>query len=183
MKLTNEMRDKIIRSMALGAIEKEKAALEKHEHALALKLWKAVYPAAERVAAAKMAEGWILMDKCLRFNLCGMNITLNAAEPVPVKASINRYCNRLGDIADEKLRDEYTAHYLASEELKKKGRDIEQQAKALLYSVTTFKRLEEAWPEGKKFYDKFRPASEKAGVPALLTDNLNALMGIGAKAA
>lgn len=183
MKLTNEIRDRIINSMALSAIEKDKSALKKREHALALKLWKAVYPSTERAAAAKMAEGWVRMDKCLRFNLCGMDIRLDTAEPVPVKASANGYCHRLGDIADEKLAEEYRAYYRDWEALKKKGQDIQRQGKALLYSVTTFKRLEEAWPDGKKFYEKFKPVSEKGGVPALLMNDLNALMGIKAKVA
>lgn len=180
MKLTNEMRDRIVRSMAMDAVAKEKEALTKRENAIALKLWKAVYPAAERTAAAKLSDGWILMDKCLRFNLYGMNITINTAEPVPVKSS--RYgCQRLGDIADEKLRDEYQAYYKDFEALKQKAQDIERQGKALLYSVTTFKKLEETWPEGKKFYEKFKPASERSHVPAVLTSNLNALVGIKAK--
>jgi hypothetical protein len=181
MKLTNSIRDSIIRSMALAAIEKEKAALTKREHAIALKLWKAAYPAPERAAASKLAEGWIRMDKCLRFNLCGMDIRVDAAEPLPVKSSVSGFCQRLGN--DEKLREEYLAYHAGTEDMKKKARDVERQAKALLYSVTTFKKLEETWPEGKKFYDKFRPASEVAGVPAVLTQDLNALMGIKAKGA
>jgi hypothetical protein len=183
MKLTNETRDRIVRSMAMEAIAKEKEALTKRENAIALKCWKAVYPAAERAAAAKMPDGWMCMDKCLRFNLYGMNITINTAEAVPVKAGVRYGCQRLGDIADEKLRDEYQAYYKDLETLKQKAADIERQGKALLYSVTTFKKLEEIWPEGKKFYEKYRPISEKSGVPAALTSSLNNLVGIKAKGA
>jgi hypothetical protein len=183
MKLTNETRDQIVRSMAMEAVAKEKEALTKRENALAVKLWKAVYPAAERAAVAKLAEGWIRMDKCLRFNVCGMDVRLNTAEPVAVKASASGYCQRLGDIADEKLRDEYQAYYKDWETLKQKAQDIERQGKALLYSVTTFKKLEEIWPEGKKFYEKYRPISKGSSVPAALTSSLNTLVGIKAKGA
>ncbi len=181
MKLTNDIRDRIVRSMALDAVTKEKDALTKRENAIALKLWKAVYPSAERTAAAKMPDGWVRMDKCLRFNLCGMDVRVNTAEPVTVKTSASGYCERLGNIADDKLGDEYRAYYKDMEALKQKAQDIERQGKALLYSVTTFKRLEETWPEGKKFYEKFKPASERSSVPAVLTSNLNALVGIKAK--
>lgn len=181
MKLTNQIRDSIVRSMAMASVEKEQVALIKRENALAVKFWKAVYPAAERAAAEKMPEGWIHRDKCLRFNLCGMDIRVNAAEPLPVKASTNNYCHRLGNIADEKLGDEYKEYYKDVDAMKARARDVERQAKALLYSVSTFKKLAETWPEGKKFYEKFKPVNDVSSVPAVLTQDLNALMGIKAK--
>jgi len=112
-----------------------------------------------------------------------MNITVNAAQALPVKSSDSGYCQRLGDISDEKLRDKYQAYYKDVEALKEKSRSIERQAKALLYSVTTFKKLEEIWPEGKKFYAQFKQQFSAIAVPAVMTKELNALIGIKEKKA
>ncbi len=178
MRLTNEIRDQIIRKMAEDACVKEKEKLTKRESALGVKLWKAVYQKAERDKAVAMSDGWIRMDKCLKFNLCGMNITVTVAEAVPVKSNGSNYCQRLGDIADETLRDEYLTWHGDMEKLKVKYNQIKAQGRALLYSVSTYNGLVKAWPEGKKFYEAYKPINETSGVPATLTADLNALLGV-----
>lgn len=178
MRLTNEIRDKIIKEMATNAVEKERLALVKREGLLAMKLWKAVYPKAERDLAAKLPAGWIRMDKCLMFNLNGMSIRLDAPEPVTVKSSDGGYCHRLGNISDQELGAEFLKLDGDRKDLERKFSEIKATAKALLYSVGTYNSLEKAWPEGKKFYEKFKPKNESSGVPATLTANLNALVGI-----
>jgi len=64
MKLTNDIRGKIVRNMAVDSLSKERAALTKRENQIAIDLWKAVYPESERDAALLAAPGWIRMDKC-----------------------------------------------------------------------------------------------------------------------
>jgi len=178
MRLTNEIRDKIIGAMAVDTCAKEKEKLNKRENQIGVKLWKHVYSKAERDKAAALDKGWIRMDGCLRFNLNGMNIKVAVSPPLPVKSTANDYCQRLGDISDDTLRDEYLAWHADTEALKVKHNQIRSQARSLLYSVSTYKGLEKAWPEGKKFYEKFKPINETSGVPATLTADLNALVGI-----
>lgn len=178
MRLTNEIRDKIIKEMATNAVEKERLALVKREGVIAIKLWKSVYPKAERDLAAKLPAGWIRMDKCLMFNLNGMSIKLDAAQSVAVKSSDGGYCRRLGDIASPELGDEFLKLDGDKKDLERKFSEIKSSARALLYSVSTYGGLEKAWPEGKKFYEKFKPKNETSGVPATLTASLNALVGI-----
>lgn len=176
MRLNNYMRETIYKKVACDAVAKDLEKLAAKQSKLAKKLWEKVYPKAERDAAAAMAAGWIRIDKCLQFNLNGMYIRIDSLEGLPVKHSSD--CRRLGDIACEKLGAEFLDLEAQRKALHEKRDAIYYKMKALLESVTTFKQLEQTWPEGKKFYEPFRPKTEKASVPAVLNDELNALLGI-----
>lgn len=179
MKLTKELRDRIISKVAADAVAAEMKKLVHKENNLAKKLYDKVYTKSEREAAAAMGKDWLRLDKCLRFNLCGMSVTVYAADPLPVKYST--HCSRLGDIACDNLRDEFLGLQNAANECKMREREIAAKMRALLYSVNTYAQLEKTWPEGKKFYQEYKPKHEQAQVPATLTGDLNAMLGIKAK--
>ncbi len=183
MRLTNELRDTIIRSMIIQVTERDCKHIKRQEHLIGMAAYAKVYSKADRDAAAALPDGWVKTDGCLRFNIAGMDMRFNVDTPVPVKSAGSSYCHRLGDIADEKIKTKALALHGMKDDLRTRGAKIEAQAKSVLYSVSTYKQLEETWPEGKKFYSQFKPRKPEAALPAVRVASLNETLGIKAKAA
>ena len=178
MKLSQSIRDKIIKAAVKGACEKEAERLRKQEHKLGMKLYAKLYPAAEREAAAQLPAGWVHLDGCLRIAVGGMDMTFTVDEKVPVKTDNNGYCRRLGIVVDEKLQQEALDLHSAKEAIKQRGKELHANLRAVLESVNTYKQLSEIWPEGKKFYEQFKPMSGGRQVPTVQMQAINEMLGL-----
>lgn len=179
MKLTKEIREKIIRKIIVDSTAKEEESLKKRENKLAVVCYNTVYSKQERDAASALPAGWLRTCNCLRFNIAGMTVQLRAAEHMRTK--YNDHCYTLGTITDDGIRQQFMAYHNDVESLKTKKRQIEAQATAVLGAVNTYKQLQETWPEGKKFYSEFAPKKESQNLPAVLIEDFNKTLGIKSK--
>lgn len=189
MKLTNQLRDKIISDVVEVTTGKEEKSLKKRSQALALQLYNAVYSKATRDLMEKLPRGFMPEDKCLKFNLGGMNIQISTAEcvRVPFSADANKEnisgnyrsgCERLGNIASEDLQIKYMQLHSEQEKHKEHVNKVANDTRALLYSLHTYPQLERTWPDGKKFYGKYAPKDGDSQLPAILIADLNKTLGI-----
>lgn len=175
MNLTNAIRDEIIKDVLAKEFAKEEARLKKQEHVIGMKCYDKVYPKKERDLAAALPKGWVHLDSCLRFNVAGMDMRFNINAPVPVKSE-NGYCARLGDIACDDIKQLALDLHHEKEQLGVNRTDLRNKLKNVLYAVNTYKRLTETWPEGKKYYDKYKPKGENSMLPAIRVAELNAAL-------
>lgn len=188
MKLTNNLRDTIIAEVVEVTTSKTRDTLEKRSQALALQLYNHLYSKTLRDQMNKLPRGYMPEDRCLRFNLGGMNIQINTATPVRVPyapeapenalASHRNGCQRLGNIANEELQQKYLTLHADKQAHTENVQKVRAQTKALLYSLHTYPQLEKTWPEGKKFYGKYAPKNGDSQLPAVLIADLNKTLGI-----
>lgn len=181
MNLTNVIRDEIIADVIAKTFDKEKEELKKREHKIGMAAYAKVYTAKEREAAASLPKGWVKVDKCLRFNIGGMDMRFNVNEHVPVRRESEYDCSRLGNIADEKIKQDALDLHGDKESIKDREQKLRGQLKGVLYAVNTYKRLSETWPEGHKFYVKYAPKGDNSLLPAIRVNELNETLGLKAK--
>ena len=186
VRLTNATRDHIASAAIAAAFNPRRAELDQAEDALAREAYAAVFSADEIKKAKAMPKNWLRHDPCLNFNVAGLRIELcTTADHLPVP-----YQNKNGDhgyschhsqgvIEAGELADRITAHATAKENLRDEKRQTRRKLDAMLASISTIKKLEEAWPEGKPFYERF---AEKAAPlpPAIRVSDINAALGLPA---
>jgi len=190
MRLSNQLRDTIIQEVVETTTKKEAEALKKREQAFAMQCYNHVFSKTIRDRMEGLPRGFLPEDKCLRFNLLGMNIQLNVSEAVRVPyrvdagdgelSSYRNGCQRLGNIADEALAEKFKTLHADKEAHKERVNKIARETKALLYSLHTYPQLEKTWPEGKKFYSKYAPKNGESQLPAVLISELNKTLGLAA---
>jgi hypothetical protein len=176
MRLTNEFKNKLARNVAIETTQKEKDKLKKQEHKLALLCYKSVYSKKERDMAKAMPEGWLRMDRCLRFNVGGQYFNCNPLEPLPVKYSSG--CASLGVITDKEIIEKVAAYKENMEAYKMNFDKIERVVYSTIRNISTYKVLEKTWVEGKKFYEKYAPKKEDSQLPAIQIEEVNKLLGL-----
>lgn len=181
--LTNGIRDSILSRAISEAFADKKKAIASEEEALAIKLYKAVVPADEIKAAKAMKSGWIRKDRCLRFNAGGysLNLCLRSRDDdtgLPVK--YGNSCNTIGSVTGE-LATEAQLFANKKEKLRTEETQAVTKMRAFLNSFTTMKKMKEAWPEGKKFYSMFDVERKKDNLPAIVTKEINAMLGLKKK--
>ncbi|WP_277022203.1 Nmad5 family putative nucleotide modification protein [Paracoccus hibiscisoli] len=159
-RLTNMTREHIATQAVKNAFEPREAQLAKDEDALAREAYAAVFTADEIKKAVALPKNWLRRDSCLNFNVAGLRIELCTLEnhmPVPYRSKNGDSgygCHRdQGSIMAGELADRITAHAVAKDALRQERRDTYRKLNSMLSSITTIKKLEEAWPEGKPFYE------------------------------
>ena len=186
-RLTNDLREAIASEAVAHAFDPRKAALTKAEGALAEEAYNHVFPESERKLITKIPSNWVRFDSCLRFNVAGLTIDLNAAgDGFPVPYQINGQhgqrgysCYRLGSIEVGDLATRIQAHAKAVDDMKSERRVALKQLQAMLAKITTLKRLREIWPEGAQFYAKWEAAPAQT-LPTIRVDEINAMLGLAA---
>lgn len=108
----------------------------------------------------------------------GYNINLPAPKDM---VKIYSGALRLTDKNDKgrKLSEAVAAMSERREKLKQARSDAATALEQSLKRVSTFEKLIEAWPEGKKFYQS-PPLAKPLPVPAVRFSEVNAMLGIGA---
>jgi hypothetical protein len=171
VRLTNFVREQTLKALLAKRFAKEEAALKAEEASFAMKLYKAVYP--EYKQAQKLCEGWISQQSSFRVRDRGQVHRYELSQPMPMP-----YNQRDRNMAEELATEGRTLRQKRElyEAQRESARD---HAKALLWSVSTLKRLLEVWPEAKPFLPK-----DLEQPPTALTipmAQLNAVFGLGAK--
>ena len=184
IRLTNSTRDHIAQSAINASFEPREREMAAAEDALAREAYAAVFTSDEIKKTKALPANWLRHDPCLHFNVAGLRIELCTLEghlPVPYRSKSGEYgygCHRSqGSIEAGDLADRITAHAVAKDKLSEEKRSTRRKLDAMLSSITTVKKLEEAWPEGKPFYERF---AQKAAPlpPAIRVDDINAALGL-----
>lgn len=174
IRLTNEMRDRIIEAAVKARFDAEKKARAKAEDALGRKLYKIAFTEAERRAVEKLPSRWWREDKCLRFNVGGMTLQFNLDGQGVKVPTIN--CNTLAAITDRDLIEEARSHADSTASGRKAREAAKGVLRGLVYSVTTIGALRSVWPEGAAFYRDIQapPSTQIAPIVA----DINKLFGL-----
>lgn len=179
-KITKDLRERIGRKAVNATYQPKADELKKREAKLAIECYNHIFPKKVRDAVALVPEGWLRTCSCLRFNAGGWNVNLNAGKEMPTPQSGG--CGMLGNISGE-LAEKVQAYSQEKKTLEEEWRIAGRKMAGFLEQFTTFKKLEEAWPEGKKFYAEFNADRPSANVPAVITKEINDMLGLKSKAA
>lgn len=152
------------------------------ENDLAEECWEQVFPAAVREIVLAMPEGWLRLDKCLRFNAGGWSIHLDHAKglPVPYRTS----CGNLGTLTGE-LADRARAFVVERDKKKEERAKEFRDLRAAILAARTYKQLSIAWPEGLPYFEAYLPQSKNKPSTAVAIPfaKLNEALGLSAKEA
>ena len=146
IRLTNYIRDAIIKTLMEKRFKKQLAEFHAKEVELGLRVYQSVYP--DWKIASKLSEGWLCSDTCVRFRMDGQShmLPIGKSMPTPYGSKTRNLPQEMTkEVRDLKREEE------ALDALRNSARD---QAKSLLYSVQTLKRLLETWPEVKPYLPK-----------------------------
>ncbi len=181
MKLTNEHRQSIIKACIKATFSKRDDVVK----ALQIKLGDAMYEhlhGATAKIADKLPDGWCSTQGTIRITMAGFshhaagkhrdNIPLSKHRRFPTFGNHQLTINPdhpLHDQADA-LLDEYLALESAKAEL-------EGSLRGVVYGVNTLAKLQEAWPEGEKYFP-VEQAKKTAVVPYELAAQVNKIMGL-----
>lgn len=179
-KITKDLRERISMKAVKSTFEPQAAELKKRENKLAIEAYNHIFPKKVRDLIAQVPKDWLRHCDCLRFNAGGWNVTLCAGKEMPTPA--NNGCGMLGSLTGE-IAEKVQAYSQEKKKLDEDWRSANHKMYGFLEQFTTFKKLEEAWPEGKKFYAEYNADRPSANVPAVITKEINAMLGIKDKAA
>lgn len=197
MRITKEARNDIVVKVLAAKFKERETALEASRTALADELYHLMFGSVEAAARA-LPPGWVDEGDNLVLNAPGWTCNTNqwrhrrGEEPKLIavyephshlRLSKPRPMPVVHALHERKIEKGHTL-YPHSQAIAKEHRAIledkeilGEKLRALLNSVTTYKQLREAWPEGEKFF----PADAKpmyAVVPATLTHEINRLLGL-----
>ncbi len=181
-RITNTMRDGIVKNTLEHTFKKEQDALLKAEGKLARLAYNEMYDATTRKAFITLPSGIFGKSSDVCLNIRGMSVTLSfGKEPDGSRTELcvgenHGYRNRLTPSVP--VSDQCYDYIMQNEDLKKRMREAEVQLRAMLESVQSFKKLRAVWPQGEKFYDMYDVDSEKSGVPSVVVTQLNKILNL-----
>ncbi|WVR18318.1 nucleotide modification associated domain 5 [Bordetella phage PY223] len=186
MRLTKEMRENIIEAAMRKAFKARDDAHDKATTALADALYNYTHGEAEKIAK-KLPQGWIDARNNIGIKAAGFGWRNNDLKNYSLKLSKARpfpaYGNRDIPVGGAHPLNEQAQDVAEEFQTIKRDKDaLRAKLSALVWSVTTVPRLLEAWPECEQFLPQSTP-KQTALVPVQLVPELNAALGIKAKAA
>lgn len=173
-RITKVMREGIVKNTIEHTYNKEETALDEREYKLADKAYHVLYSKAQIAHMEALGERFINKNIVISVNLGGLRNRLELKEPRFMEDS--QYCNPV--VADGKLREDIEKFFDDSKEHSEKVNRASVNLMAMLESVQSFKKLRAVWPEGEKFYDMYDVDSEKPGVPAVIVQDINKMLGL-----
>lgn len=188
VRLSNYIKDTIIKDTIIkrllkhGFDEREKA-LRVEENSLGDAVYKDVYSLEIRRLMDDMPRGFLLEKDVLRVSFEGNGfcyITFGEYRRI----SKSHECNA-AKVYDSKhpLSKRYYDFEKRKSALKDEKQTARSNARAVLDSVSTLKKLIEVWPEVGPYVEDFEPsATGKAMLPALSLKNLNEALGLKGEA-
>lgn len=173
-KITNFTRECIVLSAIQVSFDPVKQKLNEEEDALMAEAYSFIYSATERRISASLPAGWLKVSKALTLNVDGRKIELKGATPLPVRYDHGR---EHGSIPAGDLASRINAHAEKREDVKVAIGDARSKLSAMLSSISTMKKLQEVWPEGLPFYERF--LNQQAILPpAVRVEDVNKSLGI-----
>lgn len=179
MRLNQHDRNYIVKRAVTARFDPIRESLKKEEAQLGRELYDHVYSPKVRAWTKAAPKGWLYEDECLRFNLCGLQVSVSVPGGLPVPHNGGSCRPQRIPVLDEDLRDRYLN---LQDRIKAESAEREQVRASLvgmLSRVGTIAKLKEVWPEGLPFYDDLQPR-ERIDVPALQVADINKMLGLAA---
>lgn len=174
-RLTNDIRDRIIRRLIEHRFSEHEKELEKHQHAFGLAVYEDLYSPEIQTAMAALPIGFFLLREYVdcQFGHDYETIYFGCSKPI---AAVHHICaakiyETTAPIAKQffKLKEE-------KDELRNKKDVARETARSILYSVHTVEKLLQTWPECKPFVEvSNRP---EPLLPALPIAEVNTMFGL-----
>lgn len=171
----------VARRACAASFEANASEYQAQEAALAERCWAAVLPENERRLAESLPDGWIRRDKCLCFNAAGWRVILNHPTGLVIPSGVG-FCKEIGALPAE-LGKEVQAFIQRKEQAKERRREAERELLQSIRGARTWKRLAEAWPEGKPFFEGFLAAATGSRALAIPFTKINETLGLPSLAA
>lgn len=179
MRLTNAIREDMLRVLMKGKFDDRATALCEVERALAKEVYE--HELGEHLEAVRaLPKGWLETSSHIRVAVSGMQSTLYFGDKTlfPMPSSMRwGYANlpARSDLGKRvaQLRDDRRA-------LEVERGELERETRAALYSFTTDKRLLEKWPEVESVLRDVTGdrATATRNLPAIKVDSLNKRLGL-----
>lgn len=178
VRLTNYMRDNVIRKAIEVSFKSQLDQLLAEENSLAMRAYNEATPlnVQRSIDLFPNKDQWFRTTKELKFNANGYQVILKFANSVPYRMDASYY-NVYHNIKDYDLGAEIQAFANKQETYKKKRSEATNKLKALVYSFTTVKALQDAWPEGKPFYQQYLDYKGNP-LPTVVFDDINKTLGL-----
>lgn len=161
LQLSNWRRDEVIKKALAHAFDKHEEELKDFEHNTALEIYAAEFKD-ELANINALPDYWFYKTKTINANANGWRVDLSLKQPIKVPTQRNpnapvpngwwssSYCFNVKSTA---LAEKIQQHAQAVEKLKEEKVKARNELRAKIYSISSLKRLQEAWPEGKPFYE------------------------------
>lgn len=177
VRLTNFIREQILNALLKHSFEARENDLKERKQAFAKEIYNDIYPPKVRAAMAALPAGFLPTDKYLRVAFEGGSYTrVCFGERLPI-AKAHEY-NAAKVYPPE---HPFTARFIAldreEKDLEREKDEAKNNAKAVLESVTTVKKLIDVWPEVETFARPYAAESTSRAV-ALPIRELNAMLGL-----
>lgn len=179
-RLTQHIREQIVNTATSAAFDSKLEAMKKREAKLGIECYNTIFPKKVRDVISQVPEGWLRSCDCLRFNAGGWQVQLCVGKQMPTPAYNG--CGMLGSI-DGELAEKVQAYSQDEKQLKEERRSAQIKLLGFLEGFNTFKQLRDAWPEGEKFFKQFDAERVAPNVPAVVTKEINAMLGLSKKEA
>ncbi|MFH1806866.1 MAG: Nmad5 family putative nucleotide modification protein [Pseudomonadota bacterium] len=184
MRLTNKLRDQILKDLINHKFAAEDAQLFAVENQIGDDIYADFYGPAIIKKMDDMPDGALPRADMARVNIAGFNLNISMSKLRPIFHTDKRGHEVFNAgrtyPRDHEIAKRWTALENRRSVLSADKRDAKAQAGAVLYSAGTVKRLLEIWPEVKPFIPAEPP---QAQLPVIITADLNKALGLPVDAA
>ncbi|CCG43362.1 Nmad5 family putative nucleotide modification protein [Magnetospirillum molischianum] len=171
-KLTNFDRDQIVGAVLKDAFDARNQAHQDEGYALGMSIYADVFGEKMIGQMNALPDGWLPTIKVVKVMIAGAWTELVLSDFVRVLASRNGHCLKSYEATDP-LAERFTAWANAGEEIRVQKSELRNKVRALVYSVTTVKKLIEVWPEAVNYLPK---KTVPVKLPAVCGSDLNSLI-------
>lgn len=176
-KLLNTHRNAICNHLLAATFRERELRLKQQEHALGLKLLRALYGDDALARMSVLPEGWLPTSQQLFFkHTAGHQTSVNLSDPIrhPARQDYNA-------VPPPSWSTAWERHGAACQALKEERRQLELEIRGTLAAFTTIEKLADGWPEGYAHFP--HPELVPAHLPALRIEDLNARLAAAQEAA
>jgi len=182
LRITESMRAAITIRLLQHRFERDKKALKRREHDLAMKVHRLRYSAAIRKHMNDLPDGWLPTAGMIQVHVGSYWRKLYFTENVRVQFIDQHGSFDLNKTENADLAAAIQKHFEEISALDKQEEDLRKKTIGTLAGFSTINRLVAAWPEIKPFVDQLGYDSEKKSLPAVIPADLNASLGLQAAA-
>jgi len=177
VRLTNFIREQILAAVLKHAFEAREKDLKERKQAFAKEIYNDIYPPKVRAAMAALPEGFLPTSDYLKVSFEGGSYTrVDFGESLPI-ANDHMYSAAKVYPPEHPFTARFIALDREEKDLKREKDEAKNNAKAVLESVTTVKKLIDVWPEIETFARPYAAESTSRAV-ALPVRELNARLGL-----
>ncbi|MFA7063687.1 MAG: Nmad5 family putative nucleotide modification protein [Methanomethylophilus sp.] len=177
VRLTKFIREQILNALLKHSFEAREKDLNERKQAFAKEIYNDVYPPKVRAAMAALPAGFLPTCNGLKVSFEGGRYTyVYFGERLPIARDHECYVAKVYP-PEHPFAARFIALDREEKDLKREKDEAKNNAKAVLESVTTVKKLIDLWPEVETFARPYAAESTSRAV-ALPTRELNARLGL-----